>query len=72
MIGIANANDDWARANSEATRCIEAMAIIPRTGPLFAKLEAALEDASERRRDAGDRISSLSQKLLDARREIQP
>lgn len=67
---LAEANDDWSRANAAANRAIDAMAIIPQTEPLYKELEAELAIAKAERIEAGDRISALSLAVIAARRQV--
>jgi len=65
---LSAANKDWSRANTEARRAVHAMAIIPRTEPLYAELAAGLAAAKAARTEAGGRISALSLAILDEQR----
>lgn len=67
---LADANDDWSRANTAANRAIDAMALIPHTEPLYRELKQELAIAKADRAVAGDRISAISKQIIDARAAV--
>lgn len=56
---LAEANNDWDRANRECKRLLDCMRLLDIEDPLYSKMLDSLAPAQERRKAAGDRIGAI-------------